>query len=140
MAIIGYARVSTDDQNPALQIDALKRSGCTRIFEEVASGARKDRPQLHDTLQYMVRGDTLVVWKLDRLARSLNHLIETIEYLHGQGCGFRSVTESIDTTTAGGRLAQIRAFALLRRYEKSRRMIDNGDALFLYNDAIGVLD
>ena len=69
MAIIGYARVSTDDQNLALQIDALKRSGCSRIFEEVASGARKDRPQLHDTLQYMVRGDTLVVWKLDRLAR-----------------------------------------------------------------------
>lgn len=118
MAIIGYARVSTDDQNLALQIDALKRSGCTRIFEEVASGARRDRPQLHDSLQYLVRGDTLVVWKLDRLARSLNHLIETIEYLHGQGCGFRSLTESIDTTTAGGRLI-FHIFGALAEFERS---------------------
>jgi DNA invertase Pin-like site-specific DNA recombinase len=102
MAAIGYARVSTADQNTALQIDALKKAGCDRIFEEAASGALKERPQLKAAIDFLQPGDMLVVWKLDRLARSLSQLIDTIDELHKHGCGFRSLTEAIDTTTAGG--------------------------------------
>src|SRR4051812_24099903 len=117
MAIIGYARISTGDQNLDLQIDALRQAGCSRIFEEVASGSRRDRPVLIETIDHLLRGDTLVVWKLDRLARSLQQLIETIEVLHKLGCGFRSVTESIDTTTAGGRLI-FHIFGALAEFER----------------------
>ena len=116
--LVGYARVSTQDQNSALQIDALKETGCERIFEEKASGAQRDRPQLTAALDYMRVGDTLVVWKLDRLARSMRQLITTIEDLHAREIGFRSVTESIDTTTPGGMLV-FHIFGALAEFERS---------------------
>lgn len=118
MAIIGYARISTGDQSLSLQVDALRDAGCSRIYEEMASGSRRDRPILIETVDYMLRGDTLVVWKLDRLARSLQQLIETVEVLDKLGCGFRSVTEAIDTTTAGGRLI-FHIFGALAEFERS---------------------
>lgn len=103
MSFIGYARVSTVDQNPSLQIDALGVAGCTRTFTEAASGALADRPQLKAALDYIRPGETLVVWKLDRLTRSLPQLIATIASLEERGCGFKSLTEAIDTTTASGK-------------------------------------
>ena len=116
--LIGYARVSTQDQNPALQLDALKRGGCEKTFTEKASGAQRDRPELTAALDFMRRGDTLVVWKLDRLARSMRQLIETIEDMEARGIGFRSLTEAIDTTTSGGRLV-FHIFAGLAEFERS---------------------
>ena len=116
--LIGYARVSTQDQKPALQLDALKLAGCDRVFEEKASGAQRDRPQLKAALEYMRSGDTLVVWKLDRLARSVKQLIETVEMLEEQGIGFRSLTEAIDTTTPGGKLV-FHIFGALAEFERS---------------------
>ena len=104
MALIGYARVSTVEQDTALQVDALRKAGCERIFEDTASGAKTDRPGLADALAYLRDGDVLAVWRLDRLGRSLPHLIETIGALEARGVGFRSLTEAIDTTTPGGRL------------------------------------
>jgi DNA invertase Pin-like site-specific DNA recombinase len=103
--LIGYARVSTQEQSPRLQLDALQAAGCGRVFVEKASGAQRDRPELKAALGYMRdgAGDVLVVWKLDRLARSLKQLIETVEDLERGGVGLRSLTEAIDTTTAGGR-------------------------------------
>ncbi len=92
--LIGYARVSTQDQNPDMQIDALQAAGCERIYEEKASGAQRDRPELKTALDYMRAGDTLVVWKLDRLARSMRQLITTIEDLHAKEMGFQSLTET----------------------------------------------
>jgi DNA invertase Pin-like site-specific DNA recombinase len=105
--LIGYARVSTVDQNLALQRDALTEAGCQKIFTEQMSGAITDRPALHDALEFARSGDTLMVWKLDRLARSMKQLIETIENLRLRGIGFRSLTEALDTTTAQGRLVFI---------------------------------
>ena len=102
--MIGYARVSTDEQNPALQFDALDRAGCKRIFTDCASGARTNRPSSEETLGVLKKGDTLVVWKLDRLGRSLSHLITLISELEVRGVAFRSLSEAIDTGTAGGRL------------------------------------
>ena len=102
--LIGYARVSTVDQNLALQRDALNEAGCGKIFTEQMSGAVADRPALHDALEFARSGDTLVVWKLDRLARSMKQLIETIEKLRIRNIGFRSLTEALDTTTAQGLL------------------------------------
>ncbi len=116
--LIGYARVSTQDQNPELQLDALKKEGCEKVFTEKASGAQRDRPQLKAAVDYMREGDTLVVWKLDRLARSLKQLIETVEDLEQRGLGFRSLTEAIDTTTAGGKLV-FHIFAALAEFERS---------------------
>jgi DNA invertase Pin-like site-specific DNA recombinase len=102
---VGYARVSTRDQSPDLQLDALSVAGCERIFQEKASGAKRERPQLCEALSFMRGGDTLVVWKLDRLARSTSQLIETVRDLEVRGIGFKCLTQSeIDTTTAGGRL------------------------------------
>ena len=100
----GYARVSTVDQNLALQRDALTEAGCAKIFTEQMSGAVTDRQALHDALEFARSGDTLIVWKLDRLARSMKQLIETVETLRVRGIGFRSLTEALDTTTAQGRL------------------------------------
>jgi DNA invertase Pin-like site-specific DNA recombinase len=117
MHLIGYARVSTSDQHLGLQLDALKEAGCRRVFEETASGAAKARPQLLEALDFLRPGDTLVVWKLDRLARSVQHLIEIIERLRKQGCGFKSLTEAIDTTTAGGRLV-FYIFGALAEFER----------------------
>jgi len=101
---VGYVRVSTQEQSLQLQLDALKAAGCEKIFEETASGARRDRPQLQAALDYAQPRDCLVVWKLDRLARSLKQLTETVERLGEQAIGFRSLTERIDTTSAGGKL------------------------------------
>ncbi len=116
--LIGYARVSTDDQNPDLQLKALKAAGCKKVFVEKASGAQRDRPELLAALGYARTGDTLVVWKLDRLARSLRQLIETVEGLEARKIGFRSLTEAIDTTTPGGRLV-FHIFAALAEFERS---------------------
>src|SRR6266850_396091 len=115
---IGYARVSTQDQHPALQLDALHTAGCAKVFVEQASGAQRDRLQLQAALDYARPGDTLVVWKLDRLARSLTQLIETIELLAAREIGFRSLTEAIETTTAGGRLV-FHIFASLAEFERA---------------------
>jgi hypothetical protein len=104
LAHVGYARVSTLDQDPALQLDALETAGCTKVFEDRASGARAERVGLRSALEYVRNGDVLIVWKLDRLGRSLPHLIETVTELERRGVGFRSITEAIDTTTPGGRL------------------------------------
>ncbi len=101
---VGYSRVSTSDQNSALQLDALKKAGCERIFDETASGAKQDRPELAKALEYCRDGDVLVVWKLDRLARSLKQLIATVEELENRGIQFQSITEGLDTTSAGGKL------------------------------------
>jgi DNA invertase Pin-like site-specific DNA recombinase len=115
--LIGFARVSTQEQDPALQLDALAKAECKKVFTEKASGAQRDRPQLMAALEYMREGDTLVVWKLDRLARSLRQLIETVELLEERGIGFRSLTEAIDTTSPGGKLV-FHIFASLAEFER----------------------
>jgi DNA invertase Pin-like site-specific DNA recombinase len=103
--LIGYARVSKgDDQSNALQAQALKVAGCQRVFEEAASGGRWDRPILHDMLRQLREGDVVVVWKLDRLSRSLKDLLHLMERIKEADAGFRSLTESIDTTTPAGRM------------------------------------
>lgn len=116
--LVGYARVSTLDQKPALQTDALKLIGCERIFTEKASGAQRDRPELKAAIDYLRSGDTLVVWKLDRLARSMRQLIETVEDLQARGIELRSLTESIDTATPGGRLV-FHLFGALAEFERA---------------------
>lgn len=116
--LIGYARVSTHDQRLDLQLDALHHAGCTKIFTEKASGVQRDRPALKDALHYMRKGDTLVVWKMDRLARSLKHLLETIDHLETFHMGLRSLTEAIDTTTSGGKLI-FHIFASLAEFERA---------------------
>jgi DNA invertase Pin-like site-specific DNA recombinase len=118
MMLVGYARVSTREQNYDLQLDALRKAGCDKLFEEKLSGANRDRPQLNAALDYLRSGDTLVVWKLDRLARSLKQLIETVEMLSGREIGFRSLTENIDTTSSGGRLI-FHVFGALAEFERS---------------------
>ena len=117
MTLIGYARVSTLDQDPALQLDALAAAGCAKVFEDRASGARSDRPGLRQALDYVREGDVLVVWKLDRLGRSLAHLIETVAALEQRGVGFRSITEAIDSTTPSGRLV-FHLFGALGQFER----------------------
>lgn len=116
--LLGYARVSKgDDQNNALQIKALKAAGCRRVFEETASGGRWDRPELQRLLDQLREGDTLVVWKLDRLSRSLKDLLHIMERIGNAGAGFRSITENIDTTTPAGRMMMqmVGAFAEFER-------------------------
>ena len=117
MVQIGYARVSTLDQEMALQLDALRAAGCDRIFEDRASGAKIDRPGLAQAIAFVREGDVLVTWKLDRLARSLPHLIETVTQLEKSGAGLRSLTEAIDTTTPGGRLI-FHVFGALAEFER----------------------
>ena len=102
--LVGYARVSTRDQTPDMQIAALTEAGCERIFTETVSSAVRARPQLAAALDYLRPGDTLAVWKLDRLARSLRQLLDTIETLHASGIQLRSLTEAIDTATPSGML------------------------------------
>ncbi len=114
---IGYARVSTLDQNLELQTDALEKAGCEKIFTDRAGGARDDRQGLIEAVEFCRAGDSLVVWKLDRLGRSLKHLIETINALHAKGVGFVSVQESIDTTTSGGKLI-FHVFGALAEFER----------------------
>ena len=117
MANVGYARVSTLDQDLSLQLDALSAAGCSKVFEDRASGARADRAGLQAALDYVRDGEVLVVWKLDRLGRSLPHLIETVTALSARGVGFRSLTEAIDTTTPGGRLI-FHIFGALSQFER----------------------
>ena len=102
--LIGYARVSTQEQTLDLQKDALEKIGCIKIFSDVVSGAKAERTGLHEALEYVREGDTLVVWKLDRAGRSLTHLIELLKDLKERGIEFVSLTEQIDTTTPGGNL------------------------------------
>ena len=115
--LIGYARVSTADQTLDLQKDALQQVGCTKIFTDTASGAKAERTGLDEALNYIRQGDTLVVWRLDRLGRSLNHLIETITGLSNRHIGFKSITENIDTTTSGGKLI-FHIFGALAEFER----------------------
>lgn len=103
--LLGYARVSKgDEQNNTLQAKALRTAGCRRLFEEAASGGRWDRPELHRLLDQLREGDTVVVWKLDRLSRSLKDVLHIMERIAQAGAGFRSLTEAIDTTTPAGRM------------------------------------
>jgi DNA invertase Pin-like site-specific DNA recombinase len=115
---IGYARVSTHEQTLNLQQDALQKAGCTKIFTDTASGAKTERIGLAEALTYVLKGDTLVVWRLDRLGRSLPHLITTMTDLEERGIGFKSLTENIDTTTSGGKLI-FHIFGALAEFERN---------------------
>src|SRR5437588_7281262 len=115
--LIGYARVSTQDQTLNLQKDALEKIGCSKIFTDTVSGATTERKGLDAALNYVRAGDSLVVWKLDRLGRSLKHLIETITALNNRKIGFQSITENIDTTTSGGKLI-FHIFGALAEFER----------------------
>ena len=126
---IGYARVSTKDQDTAAQIAALKNSGCELIFQEKASGGRWDRPELHRLLGQLRNGDVLVVWKLDRLSRSLKDLLTLMDKIDRAGAGFRSLTEVIDTTSPSGRMMMqiVGTFAEFERSmlrERTQRGLD----------------
>lgn len=101
--LIGYARVSTQDQNLDLQLNALEKAGCKKIFEDKVSGTRSDRPGLTKAMEILREGDTLVVWKLDRLGRSVKQLVDLISELHKIGIQFKSITDAIDTGTTAGR-------------------------------------
>ena len=116
--IIGYARVSTSDQDTTLQINALTASGCERIYQEYKSGKSKDRPELTRCLDALREGDILIVWRLDRLGRSLKDLIEIVSELESKGVGFQSLNESIDTTSSSGKLI-FHVFAALSEFERS---------------------
>lgn len=116
--LVGYARVSTHDQNLDLQRDALEKATCRRIFTDVLSGAKADRPGLKEALDYLREGDVLAVWRLDRLGRSLKELIEQINALQSRGIGFLSLQESIDTTTSGGKLL-FHVFGALAEFERN---------------------
>ena len=116
--LVGYARVSTGEQNLDLQIDDLKKNGCEKIFRDKMSGAKWDRPGLDEAMEYMRNGDTLVVWRLDRLGRSLKNLIELVTDLEKKGVGFRSLQESMDTTTSGGKLI-FHVFGALAEFERN---------------------
>ena len=118
MTVLGYARVSTAHQSPDMQIDALKQAGAERIWTEQVSGGRDDRPELAALLAYARRGDVLAVWRLDRLGRSLPHLLKVVEDLDAAGVELRSLTEAIDTTTAGGRLV-FHVFAAVAQFERA---------------------
>lgn len=115
---VGYARISQHDQSLDLQLDALTAVGCEKIFTDTASGARQDRPGLTQALEFVRPGDVICVWRLDRLGRSLPHLIQLMMMLESRSVGFRSLTEAIDTTTVGGRLAY-NLFASLSEFERS---------------------
>src|SRR3954452_6487371 len=116
--MIGYARVSTTDQTLDLQLDALQKAGCAKIFTDTASGAKAERKGLEEAISYVRAGDTIAVWRLDRLGRSLPHLIETIGGLAARHIGFKSLTESIDTTTSGGKLI-FHIFGALAEFERN---------------------
>jgi DNA invertase Pin-like site-specific DNA recombinase len=116
--LIGYARVSTHDQTLNLQQDALQKAGCNKIFTDVISGVKAERKGLDEALSYVRKGDTLVVWRLDRLGRSLPHLITTMTSLEERGIGFKSLTENIDTTTSGGKLI-FHIFGALAEFERN---------------------
>ena len=114
---IGYARVSTQDQNLDLQNDALKAAGCENIYTDKMSGTKKNRPGLEEILGFIRKGDTLVVWRLDRLGRSLKHLIQVLNKLDERGVYFKSIQESLDTSTPGGKLI-FHVFGALAEFER----------------------
>lgn len=116
--LVGYERVSTDDQVTDLQHDELLQAGCEKFFSDKMSGAKSDRPGLAECLNFLREGDILVVWRLDRLGRSLKDLIEIIEGLEKRGIGFKSLRETIDTTTAGGKLI-FHVFGALAEFERN---------------------
>jgi DNA invertase Pin-like site-specific DNA recombinase len=116
--LIGYARVPTYEQTLNLQRDALQKAGCNKIFTDTASGAKTERKGLDEALDYVRKGDTLVVWRLDRLGRSLPHLITTMTALEERGIGFKSLTENIDTITSGGKLI-FHIFGALAEFERN---------------------
>ena len=118
MALIGYCRVSTSEQNSELQTDALTKAGCERIFSDIASGSKAERPGLIDALQYARSGDTIVVWRLDRLGRSLKHLLDLINDFKNRNIQFQSIQENLDTSTTGGQLV-FHVFAALAEFEHS---------------------
>lgn len=115
--LLGYARVSTTDQDASLQIDALTAAGCYRVFVDTMSGSLEHRPEFDKLLDQLRPGDTLVVWRLDRLGRSIRHLIDQLHALAERGVGFRSLQETIDTTSPGGRLI-FHVFAALAEFER----------------------
>jgi DNA invertase Pin-like site-specific DNA recombinase len=117
MALIGYARVSIQDQHLHLQQDALNSAGCIKIFTDTISGAKQERKGLEEALNFLREEDILVVWRLDRLGRSLKDLIERLNYLHTRNIGFKSLTENIDTTTSGGKLI-FHIFGALAEFER----------------------
>lgn len=114
---LGYARVSTSDQSMDLQVDALKKAGCREVFQDIGSGAKASREGLEKMLLYARPGDTVVVWRLDRLGRSLRNLVELIAQLQARGVGFKSLQENIDTTTASGKLF-LHIFGALSEFER----------------------
>jgi DNA invertase Pin-like site-specific DNA recombinase len=118
MMKIGYARVSTLEQNTELQIKELKQAGCKKVFKDQVSGVKADRPGLKAALEYVRPGDSLVVWKLDRLGRNLKHLIEVVEDLEQRGIGFISLTEGFDTSTNGGKMV-FQIFGALAQFERN---------------------
>jgi len=115
---IGYCRVSTNDQNLELQLDELKKAGCEKIFQDIASGSKSERQGLKDAIEFARKGDVLVVWKLDRLGRSLRHLIDTVNSLQNRGIGFRCLTQNLDTTTPSGMLI-FHVFGAMAEFERS---------------------
>lgn len=115
--LIGYARVSTQDQSMNLQKDALAKAGCKEVFEDIISGSKSERDGLEKLLKYIRQGDTVVVWKLDRLGRSLKHLIEIVQLFNDRDVGFKSIQENIDTTTASGKLF-LHIFGALAEFER----------------------
>lgn len=115
---IGYARVSTLDQNPEMQFDALEKAGCEKIFDDTVSGAKEERPGLIAALEYVRKGDYLVVWKLDRLGRSLKHLIDVVDDLSDRGIGFVSLQDGFDTKTNGGKFV-FQIFGALAEFERN---------------------
>ncbi|NQU35614.1 MAG: recombinase family protein [Bacteroidetes bacterium] len=115
--LIGYVRISTTDQNLDLQLDSLKQVGCEKIYEDQASGAKTDRDGLNGALDLLRKGDTIVVWRLDRLGRSLKHLIEVMNQINDIGCYFKSVQENIDTSSPGGKLI-FHVFGALAEFER----------------------
>ena len=114
---IGYARVSTEDQHLHLQIDALQKAGCEKIFKDEMSGAKTERPGLREAVDFVRQGDTLIVWRLDRLGRSLKDLIERVEELKQRQVEFRSLTENIDTSSSGGKF-MFHVFSALAEFER----------------------
>ena len=115
---IGYCRISTNDQNLDLQLDELKKAGCERIFQDIASGAKSDRKGLKEAIEFARSGDVIVCWKLDRVGRSLRYLIETINTLKDRGIGFRCLTQQLDTTTPSGMLI-FHVFGAMSEFERS---------------------
>jgi DNA invertase Pin-like site-specific DNA recombinase len=115
--LIGYARVSTHDQTLSLQLDALSKAGCEKLFTDQISATKAERPGLRDAMSHLRAGDTLVVWRLDRLGRSLRHLIDTVNELEQRGIGFKPLQENIDTTSPGGKLV-FHIFGSLAEFER----------------------